>query len=316
MLTNKIGKKINCWKNVFGRSQPKLLVLVYHRILPQIKFNPLYTIISLDAFIRQIDILVQRYPVISLNDVIKQRQSGRAKAKTQVVLTFDDGYRDNYEIVFPVLKQKGLPATFCLVTDYIDSGRPLWDWEVITLLTNNKTIKNIAIVDKIIYKKRLESRISFAFRAFKKMKYINPEIRQKVINFLNEQSKNEFMSDFVDNSCMTWEQVVKMSQEGMEIGAHGISHRSLSRIPFMEAADEVRKSKEVIEDKIKKPCIHFAFPFGSKKDYNETLINCVKDAGFQTCLLNVHGYNNITQDSFCFKRIIMKESTDLNYLIG
>lgn len=311
-----IKRKINHWKNLLVDSKPKLLILVYHRILPQVKFNPLYTIISLEAFIKQIDILARKYPVISLRDAINQCQSGLAKSKTQVVLTFDDGYRDNYEIVFPILKQKGLAATFFLVTDYIDSNRPLWDWEIITIVNNDKTINCVRIEDKIIYQKDKESRLFFALRVFDKMKSMNTETRQKIIDFLKDNSKNNLLYGYTKDSCITWEQARKMSQDGMEIGNHSISHGSLSKIPLDEAKYEIRKSKEVIENNIKKPCIHFAFPFGSQRDYNQNLLDCVKNVGFRSCLLNIHGYNHIKRDSFCFKRIIMEEFTDLKYLLG
>ena len=108
----------------FDRS-PKLLVLVYHRVLEQIQPNPLDTKVTLRTFKNQLDGLLRRYPVISLDEAIRQCRSGEIKAPIQAVVTFDDGYADNYEIAFPILREKGVCASFFLVTDYIEKKRPL-----------------------------------------------------------------------------------------------------------------------------------------------------------------------------------------------
>ena len=56
--------------------------------------------------------------------------------------------------------------------------------------------------------------------------------------------------------------------------------------------------------------------YGSKRDFNGSLIQEVKRGGYQTCLLNIHGYNHLKPDSFCFRRIIMDEYMPLDYLLG
>lgn len=107
-----------------------------------------------------------------------------------------------------------------------------------------------------------------------------------------------------------------MNEAGIEVGSHGASHRSLASIPFEEAADEIKRSKELIEQGIGSPCRHFAFPFGSRNDYNEKLIDYVREAGFISSLTNIHGYNCLPADPFRLKRIIMEEATSINCLLG
>ena len=123
-------------------------------------------------------------------------------------------------------------------------------------------------------------------------------------------------SDYQDNRCITWQEAGKMSEAGMEMGSHGASHSSMARIPFKDAEAEVIISKNIIEQNINKPCCHFAFPFGSKRDYNQPLVDFVRDAGFKTCLLNIHGYNYPENNNFYFKRIIMEESTSISCILG
>ncbi len=116
--------------------------------------------------------------------------------------------------------------------------------------------------------------------------------------------------------CMSWQEVKKMSAAGMEIGSHSLSHRSLAMIPFTQAAEEIKKSKETIEYNIKKPCRYFSFPYGGGQDYNKALADYAKEIGYETCLLNTHGYNYIKNYSFCLRRIIMEESTNIAHLLG
>lgn len=293
----------------------KLLLLLYHRVLPEINFNPLDTLISLKTFLKQIEILTAKYSVISLGDAIEQSHEGKAKKKIQIVLTFDDAYKDNYEIVFPLLMKKGIPASFFLSTSYINSKKPMWDWEAINILIECKKINKIKVDEKLVCLEKKEQRLSFALRVFQEMKLVSVEQRDKILNFIRDQSGNRYLYDEQDG-FMTWDQARKMNLNGMEIGSHAVSHQSLAKLPLSMAVDEIKESKKIIENNLSSPCQHFAFPFGSENDYNERLINNVRDAGYQSCLLNVPGYNHLIKNSFCFKRMVMTESTNLDYLLG
>ena len=290
----------------------KVLLLVYHRVLDGARFNPLNNIVQPATFIRQIDAIAKKYSIVTLSDIIEQCRLGRTKGRNQVVLTFDDGYSDNYEIAFPVLQKKGLPAAFFLITDYMNSNKPLWDWQIINILSDCASIKNIELPDEVIRQGRFEPRLSFTYRILNKMKPLTFTERQGAISSLKVKTSCAFNSD----RCMTWEEAKKMSESGMEIGSHSLSHRSLARIPFLEAKEEIRKSKEIIGYHMGRACRYFSFPFGGRQDYNQQLIDYAKEVGYQACLSNVQGYNYFKEDSLCFKRIIMEEATDTRYLLG
>jgi len=300
--------------NTFTDNKPKVVILAYHRIVNSPEFDPLNNIITLSTFLRQIDKIAMRYPFVSLTELIKQGNAGQAKAGVKIILTFDDGYRENYEVIFPILRKKGLPATFFLSTDYIETGLLFWDWQLLNLLHKDNSIKSISMDGQIIQKKPFESRLAFAVRILKRMKAFTPKKRQEIIDSL--KAKTEPSICYLKERCISWQEAKEMGAKGMEIGSHGISHRSLARMPSGEAVEEIKKSKEIIEQKISRPCHYFAFPFGSKYDYSQELIDCVKGAGYKACLLNIHGYNHLEKDNFCFKRIIMEETTNTAFLLG
>lgn len=249
------------WKNLLTDRQAKILILAYHRILPAAADDPLHIVVRSATFTRHVEALSRRFPVISLADALEQCRTGRPKSKLQIVLTFDDGYRDNYEIVLPVLKNMGLPAVFFLTTDYV---------------SGNAEFSDPRVMDK----------------------------------------KTGRLHNYVDDRFINWDEAKRISDAGMEIGSHGVTHRSLTKMPAAQAREEIVKSKEIIERNLNKACRHFAFPFGSRSDYNHQLVGCVKAAGFETCLFNLHGYNHTQHDSFCFKRIIMEEATSTLHILG
>jgi len=305
-------RNIRHWINSQIDSKPKLLILAYHRVLPKVFYDPLHTVITVETFRRQMDCIAKSYPIISLNDAVKQCRSGTQVSKTQVVLTFDDIYQDIYEYVFPILSKRKLPANLFLPTDYIDKNITMWDQELTMLLDDDKTIKKVEIGNKKVCKNFLQSRRSFMTNIFREMKSLGLIESQKVIKDLRKENILNVDKD----RFVTWEQAKEMSDAGLEISSHGMSHRSLPMIPVREAIHEIKRSKEVIESNINKPCRHFAFPFGSRYDHNASLIDYVKEAGYETCLLNTHGYNYFKKNSFCFKRIIMEETTNVRHLFG
>ncbi len=176
--------------NSLTDKKAKVLVLVYHRVLESARFNPLNNIVSLPRFIQQIEKIIKRYLVVSLADIIQQCRLGEFKAKTQVVLTFDDGYSDNYEFAFPILQKKSLPAAFFLTTDYVSSNSPLWDWQLINILSNNTSIRGVEVEDRMIRQGFFESRLSFVFRILDKTKPLSFTARHKIISALAKETKN------------------------------------------------------------------------------------------------------------------------------
>lgn len=305
------------WKNSIVDHSPKLLVLVYHRVTAKVNADQSNIKISEEVFIRQLDLLAKKYPIIALSEALRQSKTGEIRPGCQVVLTFDDGYRDNYDIAFPVLKRKSLPATFFISTDYIGSHDPLWEVEVLNDICRSPGIGRVLIDDITVRKNYFESRLSFALRVFEEMKGTGGKTIKEVIGDLRSRANKDMgLYDYSKDLCINWEQVSDMSESGMEIGSHGASHRSLSRIPFNEALEDIKRSKEAIEKSTGKVCNSLAFPFGSRKDYNQALVDHSKLLGFKSCALNIHGYNNLKPDMYSVKRIIMDEFTDLNHLLG
>src|ERR1700722_2599054 len=115
--------------------RPSLVVLNYHRIGdPQTtQWDSGVFSTDEDQFRHQISYLKSKYPIVDLEQALAFVE-GRVKlTRTSVLITFDDGYLDNYQIAFPILREFQVPATFFLPTSFIGTNRIPW-WDTIAYL--------------------------------------------------------------------------------------------------------------------------------------------------------------------------------------
>lgn len=288
-----------------------LSIFLYHRVLPEVKFNPLQTLVTIKTFEKQLEGIASRYSILSMSETLR-RINEKIPFKNHAVLTFDDGYSDNYDIVFPILKKKGIPALFSIVTNYIGSGRPLWDWEVLMLLHQNDAVRLIDIGKEKLKRRFLEYPLTFGYRIIERLKGASLSEIESVIQQLKtgagEIPRPCATSGFGPRNdiCMNWDEIRELHRHGMEIASHSLSHRSLARLPAEEATKEISESKTILEKNAGIKCHYFCFPFGSPSDISDSLRKKTKEAGYCGALLNVQGINDRIPNPFGLKRMIMK----------
>lgn len=141
-LKNKVRELIYSLLNILAyfRRPERATILMYHSVGDSdLLFN-----VSLEDFLRQINYLKKgNYRVLKLTEVIdKIKRKERIEPKT-VVITFDDGYKDNYQNVFPALNENNFPATIFIPTSYIGSkfnGLDVLDWKEIKEMASSGLI--------------------------------------------------------------------------------------------------------------------------------------------------------------------------------
>lgn len=291
--------------------RPRIIILSYHRVAddyfrPQMAVPPA-------VFEKQMNFIRENFKVISLDEALPFLRGESPLKEDVAVITFDDGYRDNYTQAFPVLKKYSLPATIFLTTDFIGTNRRLW-WDEIDFLLE----KENGGVPPDIYPKEVEKCLleieakegKDRKRAINKLisilRNMIKSVKEEVMD--NIRAAREKPGAAFDRIMLSWGEVAEMRRKGISFGAHTRSHIILTEVPIERATKEIVESKAAIEARLKEPVIHFAYPSG-EVEYN--IQELVKD-NFQSACSTKAGGNNSQCDLFALKRIGINELSSRN----
>jgi peptidoglycan/xylan/chitin deacetylase (PgdA/CDA1 family) len=318
---------LTAWRlRLKGKNRPAL-ILMYHRVLPDSdpeikKIQPgLY--VTPENFEKQIAYLAPRFQFIPLSRLVGMISEGRPLSGNYAVITFDDGWSDNFEFAFPILRAHNVPATIFLTTGYIESHRTLWFYQAVNLLNNRnlptekalaKIIKavnnmpvgsNLAITDSVGF----SSSVITIDRLIELMKQLDNASIYRIISEL--KTEVGIAEDAIDsgNNMLSWKQVSEMSTGGIEFGSHGVTHSILTRLNPDEVTEELKQSKETIANRLGKEITLFSYPNG---DYNFDIEHLVQQAGYK-CAVATKGENSQAGeiDLFALKRVGVHEDTCL-----
>ncbi len=260
--------------------QNRFYIIPYHMIVD--KTNGFYPETSTRDFEKQIVHFAKNYKIISLNEIVERIKNKRSLRRC-VAITFDDGFRDNYEIAYPILKKYNVPATIFLTTGYINSGTAPWFIKLRyifmqTAKTHIHLSHNGAIISHPMHTK--DEKFVASDRAMVHLKNCPDNDRLPLLDRLCEQlGVNEFNG--LNNLMLTWDQIKEMAENGISFGTHTVSHPILSRTSLEMAEREIRESKRTIEEKIGKSVTSFAYPFGKKSQYSSALFPILLDFEFK-----------------------------------
>ena len=273
--------------NQFGQhnkdqTDPKLWVLMYHRILPRddIRFNleEPGMIVTPETFSMHMQEIRRYFDVVSLGDWVQHKQQGLPLPAKACAITFDDGWADNYEYALPILKATNTPATLFAVAEKIGTNFQFWPNTVLALLLNGLNAElnrhplfaqvgtEIDVTHKIIDRE-------YAAAYIARLKSFSDN---EIFSALNEIHSTELLTGKLPNALMNWDQLKEMQDSGLvAIGSHTCNHMRLSdALSAEQLQHEIKNSKEVLEDKLGGSVDLFCFPNG---DYNEATLNLVTE---------------------------------------
>lgn len=279
-------------------ARARLSVLIFHRVLPEP--DPLFPD---EIHARQFDTMCAWFrdwlQVLPLDEAVARLQAGTLPARAACI-TFDDGYADNHDIAMPILQRHGLTATFFVATGYLDGGC-MWNdvliesvrrtrnavWDLSNLLGDDlRAVPVATISDKQHAIQGLIDRI----------KYLPVQQRSRLCADIAERVGVPVLADLMMRS----EQVRAMDRGGMLVGAHTVSHPILARLGRDEAAHEILRSKQALENLLQKPVRTFAYPNGKPgTDYLPETVDIVRSLGFDAAVstrwASSHGGTDVFQ---------------------
>lgn len=272
-------------------------VLVYHRV-NNLK-DPIFGGTPVEAFRNQMAALATYFNVHPLEDLVERAKSKDLPPRA-VAITFDDGYRDNYEYAFPILKGFGLPATIFLATGAVNGGVPLWHDLVFDAFRRTE-IRSI-IIDGRDYGLRTQAERRAGVKAFRRY-FRNRGFNNRNAVLSELTSKLAVSNGSFGEQYLNWHQVEKMSKAQITFGAHTVTHPVLTTLPLREVVEEVTTSKETIERKLGTSVRLFAYPNGQRSDFDENIKEVLKNTGFSCAATTLWGNNDEYSDPFELRRI-------------
>jgi peptidoglycan/xylan/chitin deacetylase (PgdA/CDA1 family) len=287
-----------------------IAILLYHRIIVS-DYQYWSLNISPEIFEKQIKYISENYHVLRLDDDWTGKVS---KDEKYVVITFDDGYVDNFRNALPVLEKYNVPATFFVSTDNIDSDKMYW-WDELEKIFILDGYHGEFDFDKEIFQVRtLEDRKKVCMYIRNKLKNLQPDIRSHRLNELRKAlGLKEAVTD--ELRCLSSKELKCMAASSVvSIGGHTKSHLSMGNTESKELLkQEVMESKKLLEKIIIKPISVFAYPFGSDEDYNETAEQIIKDNGFDKIVIVKNANASVKSDMYRLPRHMVLENMDLEH---
>lgn len=244
-------------------ARARLNVLIFHRVLPQP--DPLFPD-EVDAarFDEMLGWVKAWFNVLPLDEAAQRLTDGSLPARA-AALSFDDGYADNHDVALPLLRRHGLPCSFFVATGFLDGGRMWNDTLIEAVRHSHQPVLDLrglqdgrgddlgqhALGDTAGRRAALGALIG-------RVKYLPPAPRLACVNAIAERAEVAPANDLM----MSSQQVRQLRAAGMQIGAHTVSHPILATLSPTEAADEMARSRDTLQQLLGEPVGLFAYPNG------------------------------------------------------
>lgn len=263
-----------------------MIALTYHSITKDYvpdKLNAGGKHVPAQKFEEQMRYLSQK-DTINADGIIK-------KNNNSIIVTIDDGFKNNYEVAFPILKKYNIPFIIFLCTGFMNENL-IWTDKLLKLSIDVKDFKKKSIMwlkkHQFSFKKD-EVTYDFLRLLFKKID--TPLINEFISSFKDSNQVNSNLYSEIFKP-LSWDEVRSMVKTDLcFIGSHTVNHPILSKCDYLRQYEEIENSKLIIEDQLNEKVSLFAYPNGSKNDYNVETLKILKKLDFKYAFTTRFGYN-------------------------
>jgi peptidoglycan/xylan/chitin deacetylase (PgdA/CDA1 family) len=296
------------WQAVRYFNRDKIVILMYHGVTD--REIGVWTQLSAARFEEQMRYISRHYHPIALSEAVAMLRKERPVVPYSIVVTFDDGFRNNRVFAHPILQKYKIPATIFLTTSFVDrSGRYdgfLWtDYIYLLLMSTAEILLDLNDFDLGQFnisdnKKKYLARDAIC-GALKRIPYqkkaqIIETIRCRLKCAINPQLGEPFLP-------LGWDEIKELSESGLvSFGAHSVTHEILTQLPDSVMKDEIDQSQETLERKLPGKVAYFAYPNGTTADFSESIKGIVAEK-FDCALTTIEGLNRAGCDMYELKRI-------------
>ncbi|MEK6762912.1 MAG: polysaccharide deacetylase family protein, partial [Nitrospirota bacterium] len=307
------------------RHRGRVVILTYHRVVSDHMVMDEHIqpgmYVRGQSFEAHVAYLRKRFTIIALDELLDLWQTSRLKRdQSYCVITFDDGWQDNYQFAFPVLAKYHVPATIFLATDFIGTARWFWPDQMMFLLEKCRQ-HTTGAADQQSFSTALEETVGVTLSAadgmFRRVETGAPVDPDAIIEFCKkvEVSSIHQIIDRLSRALhvelpthrvlLNWDEVREMAGKGVTFGSHSGSHRILTQISLSAVKKELVDSRKTMLEQGIKPVPVFCYPNGN---FDRDIQELVRESGYLAAVGCEVGLEpDRPKDLFALKRISVHE---------
>ncbi len=288
-------------------------IIAYHRICETDDLNDQELVsANSEEFEKQIIYIKNNYNAISFSDLITHINKGTKPAKNSIVITFDDGFADNYLNAFPILKKHNIPATIFVSTGYIGGDKTFWFNQLSRLIKMNPGVNFQIDGKEFSVSQKTEEQECLLVELLTIMKNKKNSQRVTLLSDLSNQLIETHQCDTFALP-MSWDNIREMDKSGIEFGSHTVTHPILSQLTEEELEHEIIGSKKQLEQQLNKMIQTISYPEGMEYAYNNKVIDMVTKAGYKIGCSYIPGINEFSSlNTLQLKRLHIERYVSFN----
>ena len=282
----------------------KLIIPYYHMVsdeqVPHVRH--LYAYKNIKQFRSDLDFFLKHFNPVSLLELLDSIKNGSCLPAKAFLLTFDDGFREMFDIVAPILKEKGVPATFFVNSAFIDNKELCYLNKLsitVERMKNQKTVTSTDEIEKLLMVAGVP--YSEIHSGILSIPYKQKDLADKIAELLNIDLRGYLAQH---KPYLTSDQIAGLIRDNFTIGTHSIDHPVYGLLSLEEQLYQTKESMKVLKEKYYLNYYAFAFPHKdnnvSKMFFSEIYNSGSIDISF--------GTSGMMQDCFLnhFQRVSME----------
>jgi peptidoglycan/xylan/chitin deacetylase (PgdA/CDA1 family) len=308
------------------RNRGRILILSLHSVVDvkATSWQPLRTPFSIDLLSRQLEIISRHYTWLTMDDAVDMLAGKKPVTPNGVVLTFDDGYRNNMTVALPVVEKHGIKPVFYVATGLLNNRKPYWFERLdyaIQQLTEPTQIRiggtsfrfvpgeremmrqNYAALRKAAKSRLRDDREFYAFFDSVSLRLENASGKSLAAiqagDPCSETLSDEDLRDLASSGRAT-------------IGSHTVDHIRLDTVDEVQCAEQLAVSRRYLEEVTGVACRHFCYPNGN---WNPKVAEAVAAAGYISAVTTQEGFNAVGDNPYALKRLHMPPLSDRGRLL-
>lgn len=232
------------------------------------------------------------FEIISLTQAVSRLKNNEQHAKPFAVFTSDDGYKDNRDYAQPIFQKYNAPWTLFVTTGFAEATAPLWwsDFHDAVSAQDQLEWTDEAGKHYILPARTPAEKQCSANKMYWNLRSgSEAHLRQTIAAMVKEHKIDSLKR--VRELCLTWQELRELSSDPLvSIGAHTLTHPMLAKQKLADVVEEIKKSREIIQEQLQCCANHLAYPVGDPTSAGQREFQVAKDLGFDVALTTRAGH--------------------------